>query len=126
MGSFKTLGFESQLNTWEAQETAERNRISLLTPSRHCEDSLDRVVWDTQSEEERLGCCHFSPITNKVGFQGTDIGPTVEVVPTYTKPCPSMPGNCVSTRARWTLMKPDSPSFRPVQAAVTKALHSLI
>ena len=33
----------------------------LLVPVWHCQDGLNKVVWDTWSGEERLGCCQFSP-----------------------------------------------------------------
>ena len=48
-----------------------------LAPEEHCEDSLNRVVWDTRSREERLGVAIFLPITNKVGLQAMDSRTTV-------------------------------------------------
>ena len=47
-GFIKTLGFESQLSDWEAQGTGEwKKKNSWLAPAQHCEDSLNRVCWDT-------------------------------------------------------------------------------
>ena len=62
-----------------------------LAPTWHCEDSLNIVVWDTWSGtawrgEEHWCITIFLPITNKVGLQGMDNGPTVEAGPIYTNP----------------------------------------
>ena len=38
----------------------------------HCEDNLNRVVWETWAGEERLRCHHFLTITNKVRLQEMD------------------------------------------------------
>ena len=56
----KILGFKCQPSTREARESAERDKPP-CSHLQHCEDGLNRVVWDTKSREERLGCRHFSP-----------------------------------------------------------------
>ena len=61
--------FESQPSTREAQESAERGKPPLLHPW-HSEDGSNRVVWDTRSVEERLGCRHFSPHHHQGGSSG--------------------------------------------------------
>ena len=63
----------------------------------HNEDSLNRVAWDTWSMEERLGCHPISSHCQQGGIHGKDSGPTMEAEPTYIKPHPSTPGNCLST-----------------------------
>ena len=86
-GFLKTSGCESQPSTREARESSERDKPPGRRP-RHCDDGLNRVVWDTQSVEERLGTGagrgeelpFFSPIT-KLGPQGRDSGPTGEAGP---------------------------------------------
>ena len=94
-GSLKTSGCESQPSTREARESSERDKPPGRRP-RHCDDGLNRVVWDTQSVEERLGTGagrgeelpFFSPIT-KLGPQGRDSGTR------HTKPRPSAhPSTC--------------------------------
>ena len=92
-GSFKTSGFESQPSSWEVQETVGWNK-----PARSGLRST--VGWPEQSGLGHLlqggetGVSpFFLPITNKVGFQGMDSGPTVEAGPAYTKLCPTVPGN---------------------------------
>ena len=104
VGPFKTSGFDSQLSPREAPETVEcknknqKPKNGLLVPTQHCEDCLNRVVWDTRTGEERLGCHHFSPITNKVGLW--TVGPQWRREPTYIRPCRSMPSNWVFTGVR--------------------------
>ena len=51
-----------------------------------------------------------------------DKGPTVEVGHAYATPHPSMPGNCVATRARLTLTEPDGPSSRLGQPLVPRVM----
>ena len=117
-GSFKTLGFASQHLGGTGDCGVEL--MGLLMLAQHCEDGLNRVVWVTQSEEERLGCHHFSSHHQQSGASGTDRGLAVEAEPACTKPHPSMPGNWVSTRARLILTSPGGPSSRPAQPPVPR------
>ena len=117
-GSFKTLGFASQHLGGMGDCGVEL--MGLLMLAQHCEDGLNRVVWVTQSEEERLGCHHFSSHHQQSGASGTDRGLAVEAEPACTKPHPSMPGNWVSTRARLILTSPGGPSSRPAQPPVPR------
>ena len=84
-GPFKTLGFKSQPRAREAQELVEWDKL-LHLHLWHCEDGLNRVVWDTQS----MGVAIFPPITNKVGLQGTTVGPQWRqdwCTPNHAPPC---------------------------------------
>ena len=67
----------------------------------HCEDDLNRLVWDPWSREERLGCHHFTPHHQQGGASGNNSGGTVE-----GDPLPA-PGNYVSTWDRhWPIRQP--------------------
>ena len=85
-------GFESQTSAREPQELAEGDKPPCLHPQ-HCEDSLNKVDWDTRSGEERLGCRHFSPHHQQWGPSGNVQGETVEAEP----PIPSHNPSCLVT-----------------------------
>ena len=64
----------------------------------HCSVRTAWTLWfGTPSLGRRdWGVDIFLLITNTVGLQGTRQQPPVEGRPSYTKPCPSVPGNCFS------------------------------
>ena len=88
MGVFKTSVFKSQPSTREAWESAEQDTTPRLHPG-----GTVMIAWTEWFGIPGLwrrdwGVAIFLPTTTKVGLQGTDSGPTVEVGPDYTKSCP--------------------------------------